>query len=347
MSTLSSLREKYEHFTVPAYKIQAGGSELNKAEFTTVYDISVDLSLGETCGACRFSLGDICEHNSRQILPAALEKLKPGATVAVSLGYGSKLTQVFFGYISETKLRFDEEGAELIVYGLDARGLMRENRRRVIYKDKKMGDIVNTILNDYSPLLKSKSVDAAALEQETSIAREGDDLSFLLEAADNRGLLLYMENDKFVMAKVADSVCFEFDWGQCAVEFGMKYLDANFTGTGCDPTKTERFSAGAPAKQKAAQAGLLTTERDISLGSYLTGDAAAKVVQSLADDAVRETLQGQITCRGVPEAALGQKIKINKFPLAPAKTGDTFSVVSVSHRLDGESGFTTKIGITG
>ena len=215
-------------------------------------------------------------------------------------------------------------------------------------KIKKMSDIVNLILDDYSSLVKSRNLNTTDLEQETSIAQDGDDLSFLTTAADNRGLLLYLENDKFIMDKASNTICIELEWEQFEMEFNMQYLDANIICTGCDSTNTERFSAVKPAKQKANQAVLMTTNQHRVLSAYFSGNSAATIAEAMVETAVRESLYGKITCpHGIPEAKIGQKIKISKFPLSPVKTGDTFTIVAIGHKIDEENGFETVIEITG
>ena len=346
MSKFGDLQKKYQAFIVPAIDVYIDGSKLTLDDYILVH-IAVDLSIGETCNACHFSLANVYEHSTRKIAPALLDKLKPGAVLEISLGYSSALSRVFRGYIWETRLDFEEDNLGLAVYGLDARGLMRENQRRVIYREQKMSDIIGTILGDYTPLINAKTIKVDNLEQETNIVQEGDDLAFLQEAADKRGLLLYIDQDRFVMDKPTDTVCIEFDWDQCAVAFGIRYLDEKITVAGIDPVNTRGFLVTKPAKQKASSKSLVTTNRHIPLGAYLMGDSATKVADSQADTAVREALRGRLTCTGLPEAALGQKVKINNFPFTPLGTGNVFTVVEVNHRFDGEKGFVTKIGITG
>ena len=346
MSKFGDLQEKYQDFLVPAVAIYVDGSRLALDDHILAH-IAVDLSIGATCNACYFSLENVYEHSSRKIAPALLDKLKPGAILEVSLGYSSDLNKVFRGYVWETRMDFEEDNLGLAVYGLDARGLMRENQRRMIYREQKISDIIETILKDYTPLISAKTIKADNLEQETNIVQEGDDLEFLLAVADMRGLLLYVDKDKFVMDKLTDKVCIEFDWDQCAVSFGVRYLDESITVAGCNPANAKGFLATKPAKQKAAVNSLLTTKRHIPLGAYLMGDSATKVAESLANTAIREALWGRLTCTGLPEAALGHRIKINNFPFAPLNTGNVFTVVEVSHRFGSEKGFVTTIGITG
>lgn len=330
---------------VPAYQIKAGNTELTKAEYA-VSDISVDLSVGETCGACRFTLGHVYERGARKIQASMLDALKPGTLLSISLGYDSRYVPVFSGYVHELKLRFDGDEPEVIVFGLDARGLMRENTRGLIYKEKTISQIVNAILDDYATLITSRTVNMADWEQEAAIAQQEDDLSFLLNAAAGRGLLLYMANNQFVMDKPSSTVCAELDWEGRRTEFSLRYLDTSFTGIGCDPATAERFSAVKTAKAITEQAGLLTIKKHAPLASYHASQAA-EVMNALAETAAQEAFFGHISGRGVPGAAVGQKVKINHFPLTALKTGDTFTVVSVGHRLDGTRGFTTEIGITG
>lgn len=345
MSTFTSLRQKYADFAVPTYKITSDGKELSKSEFI-LDNIQVDNCMGQTAGACRFSLYQVYEHGSRQFSSSALGYLTPGSQISVSLGYGSSVCEVFTGYVDELGMRFDKEMICLSASCLDARALMRDGTFYVSLKDKSVEDAVTAILNRYSPLISSKDVTLAALEKDGNPTQAGSDLDYVQDAADNRGLYFYIECGKAYITKAQDTVCLEYDWTECEMEFAMRYLERTIIGTGYNFAAMEPISAQKEAKA-AKQKSLLTVNQTVALPSYWSGDAGTAVVTAMAEVAKRETLSGTITCRGIPEPKLGQKVKVNKFPLSSFGAGDSFAIVSVCHRLNSDDGYVTEIGIGG
>jgi phage protein D len=341
------LEVKYSGFTVPAYKITADGTELSNPEFI-IDDISVDLSMRDVAGACRFSVYYVYEPGSRKVDAAALSSLKPGVKVAVSLGYGSSLTEVFTGYICELKLTSAGGNTFLTVCCLDARGLMRDGSVYAMYKDKKMKDIAEAILDSYSPLISSKDVTLAALEQNVYIAHGTDDLDFICSAAKARGAYFYIDCGKAVIGAADSTVCIEFEWEQLDMDFSVKYLDTAFTGRGYNHSTMEEFSATAAAKQSAEQSTLITVSSTARLEPYLYGDSAKTITDSKAAVAKREAISGKIFCQGIPEPKLGQKVRINNFPMAAAAGNvSKFTVISVKHSMETSAGYVTEIGIEG
>lgn len=346
MSSYSALQKKYGDFSVPAYKITSGGKELLHSEFI-IDDITVDNSMGETAGACRFSLSNVYERGSRQFSSSALDKLKPGSKISMSLGYGSALTEVFTGYVDELKLSFNDEEIVLTALCLDARALMRTGVFFAAHKDKSIQDIAGGVLDKYSALISAKDVTLAPLEKEVNLTQAGSDLSFIQQAAQLRGLYFFIEKGKAYVSKADATVCVEFDWEQFSMEFGIRYLDMKLQGKGYDFDKMAPISVEKQVKQKAKQASLLTVSQVVPLTAHHSGDAGKAMIEAKAGVALREAMSGVITCRGIPEPKLGQKIKINKFPFAALSTGDSFTVISICHKLSTADGFYTEIGIEG
>jgi hypothetical protein len=348
MSSYSSLIKKYDSFSVPFYTIEVGGTKLDPSK-ASVSSIRVDLSMGALASACRFRLYGVYDREARQFKTAALGSVKPGAAVTVSLGYGSSAAKVFAGYVAELCLHYgaDEDGVFAEVICLDARALMKDSYLLVVRKDKKAKALIEAALNNYGPLVSSVEAKAADLAQEIYLAQEGDDLSFVCDAAALRGLYFYLDCGKAYVGKAQDTVCVEFDWEQCAADIACGYLNKTYTAVGYDHQKMKPFSAEKPAKQKAKQDSSATVAVMLPLASYYAGEAAGTIAQAAADSAVRESVYGTIACAGIPEAKLGQKLKLNKSPLGTFGLSDTFTIISVCHEMDDENGYLTEIGIEG
>lgn len=346
MSTYTSLYKKYSGFALPACKVTCGGMELRQSTYT-INEVVVDNGIGKTAGAARITISNIYNRQTRQLESGALKAMAPGAKVAISLGYGSDVTQVFTGYIDELKTRFSGSEISLTAMCMDARGLMRRGTAYSAAKDKKLPQVIAGILDKYSPLISAKDIKLEAWEQEVNLTQAGGDLDYVCEAALSRGLPFYIDCGKAIIAPIEDKACIELDWEQFGMDLSVRYLDEKLTAYGYDALNMQHFSAEAKVKQGAKQQTLLTVECSHRLPGYMNQDAAKKYVDAYAAGKSLGAVAGTVYCIGLPEVKVGQRVKINKLPLASAGVSDCLAITSVRHRLDGENGFTTEIGIGG
>jgi hypothetical protein len=285
----------------------------------------------------------VYERGSGRFSPAALDKLAPGKQISVSLGSGSSFSEVFTGYIDELGMRYDAEAVCLRATCLDARALMREGACDTAARGQSIGDVAGAILGRYSPLISKKTLTLTPWEKDVNLTQSGSDLDYIADAALLRGKYFYIDCGSAYIGDAQSTVCLELDWGQCEMEFGLRHLQRKFVGMGYDYASMETFKAEVEVVGKQS---LLSVTKAIQLPRQLLGDAGKDAVTAAADAAKRECITGTITCRGIPQPKLGQKVKINKFPLA-SLGGDSFTVVSVRHRMNSADGFSTEIGIGG
>ena len=346
MSSYESLTKKYNGFDVPAFKIICGESELKQSEFSFT-EIAVDVGMGQTAGAARFTLTNVYERGSRQFAANALKALVPGQKVSVALGYGSSTSEVFSGYIDELKTRFTGEEMILTALCLDARGLMRSGSAYMAVKDKKMQDVVTAIFDRYAALVTEKDIKLEAWEKEVNITQDGGDLAFVAEAAETRGLFFYIDKGTAVIGPAQDKICIEFDWEQFAMDFSIHYLDEKLTVYGYDAQEMAPYTAEVKPQQTAKQEKLLTVEHALHLPHWYAADTAKKHIEALSKAKMGTALSGKIFCVGIPEAVIGQMVKINKFPLTTLGISNKLTITAVSHKLDKYSGFRTEIEVGG
>jgi hypothetical protein len=342
MGKYSELKEKYKGFTVPAYKIVCGGSELPRSEFL-IDKLMIDNEMGKVSGACGFTVNNVYEHGAGKFSAAALDKLVPGNRISVSLGYGSTVSEVFTGYIDELGISCGGDEISLRVNCLDARALMREGYGYAIAQGKNIQAVASGILDKYSSLINSKKITLEARETGVNLTQAGNDLDYIQNAAELRGKYFYIECGEAYIGDAKGTVCVEFDWPQCEMEFGVRHIERKIVGIGYDYANMGLFTA---EKEITGKNALMTVTRAVHLPPHLLGDAGTDAVADMADKMKREAVSGTIFCRGIPEPRLGQKIKINKFPLANL-CGSAFTVISIRHRINSEDGFTTEIGIEG
>jgi phage protein D len=348
MSKFSSLNEKYGNFVAPVYSVLADGTEI-KPDMASIASIRVDLSMGDVASACRFTLFGIYDRESRKVSDAVLKALKPGATLEISLGYISNPVKVFTGFVAETSLHYanDEEGVYLQVTGLDARALMKDSYTRTLSKDKTIKALLEGALKNYGPLIKKVEAQVDDLTSDIYLAQVSDDLEFVCNAARLRGLYFYIDCGTAYIGKAKSDVSIEFDWEQCVADLSLRYLEREYTAQGYDHGKMKEFTATAKAKGLAAQKSLVTLKTILPLPSCYTDDVAKTIAEAAALSDKRNSVGGELTCPGIPEPKIGQKLKLNKSPLASTGMGESFLITAIHHSMDDESGYHSTIEFAG
>jgi hypothetical protein len=301
--------------------------------------------MGKTSGACRFSVHQAYEYGARRFCPSVLERLKPGGQISVSLGYGSCFGKVFTGYIDELGMRYNGEELCLNAVCLDARALMRDGACYHVAAGKSDDAMAGGILDKYSPLITEKSLMLPALGTGVNLTQPGSDLDYICGAAELRGKYFFIECGKAVIGDADNTVCVEFDWPDCEIELGARYLERKIIGAGYDYRDMQAFSDEKEIKANKQEA-LLTVIQNMQLPPHLLGDAGKSIVAAKINIAERQTVRGTVFCRGIPEPKMGQKVKINKFPFS-SFSGCVFTVISIRHRMDVANGYSTEIGIEG
>jgi hypothetical protein len=349
MSQYASLENKYDGFTVPVYRVSANGLEL-KPTMADVASIRVDLSMGDVASACRFTLYDIYDRESRAVSDAVLKALKPGAALKVDLGYMSNPTQVFTGFVAETSLHYDndEDGVYLQVTGLDARALMKDSYTLAMSKGKTIKALLEGALTNYQPLISATEVKVDDLTtSDVYLAQAGDDLEFVCKAAQLRGLYFYIDCGAAYVGAAKTDVSIEFNWEQCTADLSLRYLNREYTAQGYHHDTMEAFTATAAAKGLAAQVASAKPKTVLPLASYYANDAATAIAKAASLSDKRASVGGTLTCAGIPEPRIGQKLKLNKSPLASTGMGDSFLITAIHHDMNEGSGYHTTIEFEG
>jgi hypothetical protein len=348
MSQFSSLNKKYDSFVAPVYRIRAGGTEI-KPDMADAALIRVDLSMGDVASACRFTLYGIYDRESRKVSDAVLKALKPGTDLEVSLGYVSNPTKVFTGFVAEINLHYDddEEGVYLQVTGLDARALMKDSFVCAMSKDKKIKALLEETLKSYGPVIEATKVQVDDLTGDNYLGLIGDDLEIVSEAARLRGLYFYIDCGTAYIGEAKSDVSIEFDWEECVADLSFRYLNREYTAKGYDHNKMEAFTAAATAKGLATQESSATVKTVLPLASYYADGAAKTITKAAALSDTRASIGGTLTCAGIPEPKIGQKLKLNKSPLTSAGMGNSFVITAIHHDMDEENGYHTTIEFEG
>lgn len=343
MSTFSELRSGYGMFLTPAFKIEADGAALSPGELG-ISGLTVDLALGRTAGACRFTAENIFEEE-RKLSSGKLGSLKAGTQIKIHLGYGSSLSPVFLGYIASVGLRYSES-ASVTVSCLDARGLMREGRSDVSCAGKTVTAVAEDILGAYGSLIASKDVALGELIENANVTRDTDDLSFVCGEAEKRGIDFILDVGKASVKAEKPAVCVTLDWEDYELSLDLCYLNTKYTLRAYDREEQEIHAQTGNAAQPGNQSGAVLVNREERADLSISPGSLGTLLNAKTKRDVRDSVKGTLTLAGLPEIKPGSLVKLTNSPLGTLGLGDEFIILTVRHGIDAE-GFTTSFTIGG
>lgn len=343
MSTFSELKKSYNNFIAPAFKIETDGTELPVA--MGAGKLSVDLGMGTTSGACRFTVSNLFKAGTRQVNADYLDSLGIGKKIKVFIGYGSSLTAVFSGYIASLGLRWSDN-MSISVTCLDARSLMKENRSDIAFEGKTITAVVEEILDSYSALISSHEVLMTDLVCNANITKLTNDLSFICDEAAKQGIDFILDFDKVTLKSDAPETCLTLDWEEYELSFDIGYLKTEYKLKGYDIENMESHEKTGKAEQPGTQTELMTVKKELPVEVSVSPEAVEAILSGKIKEDVRSSIKGSISCAGLPEIKPGKLIKLTNTPLGKLGLGSEFTVLTARHSLD-DSGFRTSVTIGG
>ncbi|MEG0780307.1 MAG: contractile injection system protein, VgrG/Pvc8 family [Oscillospiraceae bacterium] len=340
------LVRKYGLLRVPAYKLKVDGATLGGG--VGVENLNVSLSL-ESASAVSFTVAGVYDLEKRAFLPEVKKKLKLGAKVSLELGYGSTLTQVFQGYISNVTYQFSDAPG-LSVTAMDARCLMMEG-------DKRERTLVVTtysaafqkVMEDYKALCPKLEVDATDADAITQIVQKSSDYAFITEKLGkeaNREFFILNDTAYFREKAKAKSPLLTLVWGEGLISFSRSaaYQNLKITVLGFDPEKKEAVKAQVTEKASDAQTAVGTPHE-----TYILDPDAQEVTKAKnraekeAQKRKRKAQQGSVGCVGLPELVPGRFITLKGLD---SELDKDYYIKEVHHEL-GSDGFSTTLEIGG
>lgn len=343
MSTFAELKKSYKNFIAPAFKIEVEGRELPPA--MGVGNLNIDLSMGTTSGACRFTVSNLFAAGTRLINSDYLDSLSLGKKVKVSIGYGSALSPVFYGYIANLGLRW-AENMSISVTCMDVRSLMKENSSEIAFEGKSVAAVIKEILGGYSTFISSYDISMEDLVENANITKLTNDLSFICHEAEKRGIDFTLDVDELTLKETTPETCLTLDWDEYELSFDIGYLKTEYTLKGYDIENMESHEKSGKAEQPGTQNDLMTIKKELPVEASISSESVQAILSGKIKNDVRSSIKGSINCAGLPEIKPGKLVKLINTPLGRLGLGSEFTVLTVRHSLN-ESGFKTSVTIGG
>lgn len=368
----TQLRKQYENFSYPFSVVEINNKDISKDKNgLAVSDLNIELTSGFEASIASFTIYNCYNrHNSQFEITKVKKYIMIGSLVKIFLGYGRSCREVFRGFISGIRFFSNEyEIPGIEITAMDVKGIMMANNNSYQLKAEYFSDAVREILQKKAYTgLKTASVinklDISATPDKTSPAAGQT-------KASDRTVEMVCESDYEFVVKAAKKYNYEFfSLGgtvyfrkakenkdillEAAPNTGLKGYEITYDITGqteaievrsMDPGKAQLISTQSRVNQKISQQNQAKNLIKQSKKSYIDPTVSSQKEAQYRLDYLKEEMMfrfGNLEAEfiGLPELVPGRFIKMKELG---NMVSNTFYLVSVTHKMDTESGFVTYI----
>lgn len=351
------LSSQYGDFLVPAVRVKIGsstyssvtGKETKKGSGLIIHKAETWLCHSEG-SSVSVLIGEVYELQASRFKEIA----SLGEKISLELGYGSKFSQVFKGFVGEIELQYFGTKQYIRITGYDAVYLMTQNVSARYYQEKKYSDVVQEILKNYSSILSTGNVDSTGEQQQPFISAKSmndyDCITEFLSPLANKEFFIFNGKAYFQPVKSRNkepSVELQLGRGLNYFRIAGSYANLKVKTAGfptMDPDS--KFVGEASGKADSSQKSVVSSEQtEYFTGIYTPDEATAgNVAEYLLERKIiqRQTAEGK--CFGIPEIIPGRCITV--LGVQPSYDKKKLWVDRV-HHVAGESGFSTEFYVKG
>lgn len=368
----TQLRKQYENFSYPFSVVEINNKDISKDKNgLAVSDLNIELTSGFEASIASFTIYNCYNRDHSQFEITKVKKyIMIGSLVKIFLGYGRSCREVFRGFISGIRFFSNEyEIPGIEITAMDVKGIMMANNNSYQLKAEYFSDAVREILQKKAYTgLKTASVinklDISATPDKTSPAAGQ-------AKASDRTVEMVCESDYEFVVKAAKKYNYEFfSLGgtvyfrkakenkdillEAAPNTGLKGYEITYDITGqteaievrsMDPGKAQLISTQSRVNQKISQQNQAKNLIKQSKKSYIDPTVSSQKEAQYRLDYLKEEMMfrfGNLEAEfiGLPELVPGRFIKMKELG---NMVSNTFYLVSVTHKMDTESGFVTYI----
>ncbi len=343
--TYKELAKAYDNFLAPAVEIYTGAAKTNVVKKGAALEgIQITLS-AEEASALSFRVVNAFDPVTSKMKSEIVSAFSVGTVLEAAIGYGSNLTTVFKGYITEYRTSYQDVPV-ISVTAVDLRRLMKKNRREdYAFKENTYSKIFNKLIGNYSSLYNNLHVDAT--NSEVQMIQEGTDYDFVtneLCRLAERNFFVVGADVYFQKPPASKSSFLELEWGSSLMSFekGTQYCHAELIAYSDQTDKTGK-SEELKVKTSAKTPKLLNEamKEEWKLQEGLDSDTIKKWLGKLEQEKKSDIQTASGLVVGLPEIVPGRYIKISK--IDPADEG-LFYIKEVRHSF-GSDGFTTSFTV--
>lgn len=347
------LVKAYDNFMTPVLEIYMDNKKdniLDKGKIT-VDNIQITLSAMEASGLS-FQVVNVFDPVSTSIKSDIKDTFSVGKVIEVALGYGSNLTKVFKGYVTEFRVSY-QSSPVVSVTAVDLRKLLMQNKRlQYLHSESSYGAIFEKILGNYKSLYNQLNVDK---EEGSTQGTEQKNKELLQNTSDyyfiKKELCQKADRDFFVVGgdvyfkePEEENAFIELKWGKSLISFQRASLYCNeqvkVYSTQDDKTVN---SVDAEIKTEDTTPSLTRNQiiEEVEVDGGMPKADMNTYVDKIKKDKKKKNKRGSGTLVGLPEIVPGRYIKISGVDSADA---GIYYISEVTHSY-GSDGFDTTFTI--
>lgn len=340
--TYEELVGAYDNFSTPAAAIYAGGSKENviTAKNAAVDNMQIILSAEET-SALSFQIINAFDLTTHSIRNEIKNTFPVGTIVEAALGYGSNLTTVFKGYVTEYKTVYRDVPV-ILVTAVDLRKLLMQNRReKYKYVENTYSKIFEQVIANYKDLYDRLHIDA--VEDKGELIQRNTDYNFIKQelcSRANREFFVVGGDVYFKKTEENAASFLELEWGKNLISFqsGRSYCNEQIRAYSSQGDKTGNMSSkDVKTTEKTPSLTTNTQIEEWELGEELDAQILQNWVEKRAEEKKNKNKTAGGSLIGMPELVPGRYIKVKG---VDSDDEGTYYIKEVSHNFD-SSGFTT------
>ena len=344
--TYDELVNAYDNFLVPAVAFYIGKETDNVITSMGIAIESVQVSLFiDEAASLTFEIVNAYNLTTHSIREDIKDTFALGAIISVALGYGSNLTPIFKGYITEYQTKYQDVPV-VSVTAIDFRKLLMKNKRiKYQYKEKTYTKIFESIIENYTGLYDSMHVDQ--VQDKENLIQNQTDYEFIQEELSpkaNREFYVVGGKVYFKEPEKTGTCFLELEWGKNILSFqkSLSYCKEKIKAYSAQNDKTG--SVESADVQTTQDSPSLTTEEIVDEYELRTGmDKAAleNWIQKKIEDKKKENERINGSVLGLPEIVPGRYIQIKG---VDSEDEGIYYIKTVTHSF-GSSGFQTNFTI--
>lgn len=348
--TFAQLEKKYSGFYDGRCGIDIDGFQL--VPKYSIRSLTVQLSAMYEAGYAEFVVFGDSSHSTGITSPDKdlMPKVKLGKSVSISLGYGSRLTDVFSGYIDSVRFEYSHtDGWLLVVTCLDGRGMMMNSARSEIKTGmKRYSDAVKKTLGAYGDFFSiGKVQQTPELSQPFSQLAESD-YDFVVRLAKRVNYSFFISLGKAYFIPVGSDrtelirISPEMELLRFSLETSLKNRISKVVVINNDETDEKKrikseasavnvLETGSSSRAAASSAIKTGMVRTIADPAAATNESAKQIAQAELDRMSYSSVGGSAEFSGLPEMLPGKFAVVGGFG-SPDKS---YYIKKVTHRLVG------------
>ena len=369
----TNLKKEYDNFSYPLMLLTVNGKDIskNKAGFK-VSDIEVEMTSGFEASIATFWIYDCYDKTKSEF---KFDDLKSyiflGSCVIINLGYGTRVREVFRGFISRVNYIFREgdiPGVEVTV--MDVKGAMMAGSSVKQLKANSFSEAVKEIFQNlaYTKLQASQIITKLDISDTPDKLKAG---GVGQDTASDKTIEMVSESDYEFVVKAAKKFNFEFFSVGGTVYFrkaknnkeilmelgpgdGLRSFDVGYDLTGLvekievrsiDVGKGKAITSSKKLQNKVSQGNkakpLLKQTEKVYIDPTVTSqvEAGYRAEYLMEDISYRlGTLEAEFI--GLPELVPGRFMKLKGLGTGAS---NTFYLTTVRHIMDSDRGYITKV----